>query len=124
MKFSEDLGGSRYRISAYGEGWVKVNQDILQTSFLVSPQTLVTDWQPRNIHELEPAHLEPLFAIGADIILIGTGITQHFPSPAIWKALVQHGIGFEIMTTDAACRTYNVLLSEARRVAAAFLLAQ
>ncbi len=76
------------------------------------------------MQDMQVQHLEPLFAIGAEVILIGTGTTQHFPQPEIWKALVQHGIGFEIMTTDAACRTYNVLLSEARRVVAAFLLPQ
>lgn len=124
MKFSEELGGANYRITGYGDNWVMVNQNRLANSFLVGPQTLITDWQPRHMQDMQIQHLEPLFAIGAEVILIGTGTTQHFPQPEIWKALVQHGIGFEIMTTDAACRTYNVLLSEARRVVAAFLLPQ
>ncbi|WML90529.1 Mth938-like domain-containing protein [Thiothrix lacustris] len=122
MKFSEDMGGASYRITGYGEGWVRVNQDKLTNSFLIGPQALISDWQPQSIQTLQPEHLQALFDIGAEVILIGTGENQHFPTPEIWKALVQHGVGFEVMTTAAACRTYNVLLSEARRVAAAFFL--
>lgn len=122
MKFSEELNSAHYHITGYGDTWVAVNQNTLSSSFLIGSQTLISDWQPQAIQDLQPAHLEPLFAMGAEVILIGTGQTQRFPSPAIWKALVQHGVGFEIMTTAAACRTYNVLLSEARRVVAAFFL--
>lgn len=122
MKFSEEASGNHYRITRYGEGWIQVNQEKLVSSFLIGPQTLITDWQPEDMAELTPQHLPPLFGIGAEVILIGTGSRQQLPSAETWKALVQHGIGFEIMTTDAACRTYNVLLSEARRVAAAFFV--
>jgi uncharacterized protein len=123
MKFSEESAGNAYRITGYGNGWVQVNQQRLTRSFLLGPQTLMTDWQPATMAELTPQHLQALFAIGAEVILIGTGNRQQLPQAEIWKALVQNGIGFEIMSTDAACRTYNVLLSEARRVAAAFFVA-
>jgi Uncharacterized conserved protein len=122
MKFSEELNSAHYRITGYDDAWIAVNQNTLTSSFLVGSQTLITDWQPQSILELQPTHLEPLFAIGAEVILIGTGKNQQFPQPDTWKVLVQHGVGFEVMTTAAACRTYNVLLSEARRVAAAFFL--
>jgi uncharacterized protein len=122
MKFSEDMGSTNYRITGYSDEWVAVNQEKLAHSFLIGPQTLISNWQPQSIEALQPSHLEALFAIGAEVILIGTGTNQHFPKPETWKALVQHGVGFEVMTTAAACRTYNVLLSEARRVAAAFFL--
>lgn len=122
MKFSEDMGDAYYRITGYGENWVKVNQETLTTSFLLGPQTLDTGWRPARMEELTPEDLTPLFAIGAEVIIIGTGAKQVLPTATTWKALVQNGIGFEIMSTDAACRTYNVLLSEARRVAAAFFV--
>ena len=122
MKFSEDMGGASYRITGYDKGWVRVNQDKLTNSFLIGPQALISDGQPQSIQTLQPEHLQALFDIGAEVILIGTGENQHFPTPETWKALVEHGVGFEVMTTAAACRTYNVLLSEARRVAAAFFL--
>ncbi len=122
MKFSEDMGDAYYRITGYGENWVKVNQETLTTSFLLGPQTLDSGWRPSRMEELTPDDLTPLFAIGAEVIIIGTGSKQVLPTTTTWKALVQNGIGFEIMSTDAACRTYNVLLSEARRVAAAFFV--
>lgn len=122
MKFSEDMGDASYRITGYGENWIKVNQEVLTTSFLLGPQTLDSDWRPVNMRDLLPEDLSPLFAIGAEVIIIGTGIKQELPTAAAWKALVQNGTGFEVMSTDAACRTYNILLSEARRVAAAFFI--
>ena len=122
MKFSEDMGGSTYRITGYGEAWVAVNYERLTNSFLIGSQTLISDWQPQTLAELQPAHLDALFAIGAEVILIGTGKSQQLPPAEVWKTLVQHGVGFEVMTTAATCRTYNVLLSEARRVAAAFFV--
>ncbi|MEN9502758.1 MAG: hypothetical protein RI964_2043 [Pseudomonadota bacterium] len=120
MKFSEDKGDARYRITGYGEGWVGVNQEQLRQSFIIMPDQLITDWQPQHINELTAAHLQPLFAMNAQIILLGSGTTQQFPQPEVWHALVQNGIGFEIMSTDAACRTYHLLSSEDRRVVAAF----
>lgn len=122
MKFNEDTGDAYYRITGYGESWIKVNQETLTSSFLLGPQTLNVNWRPNGMEDLTPDDLTPLFAIGAEVIIIGTGSKQVLPSATIWKTLVQHGVGFEIMTTDAACRTYNVLLSETRRAAAAFFL--
>ena len=122
MKFSEDKGDAHYRITGYGDGWVGVNQDQMQSSFIIMPDQLFTDWQPQRIHELTAANLQPLLAMNAQIILLGTGTTQIFPQPDVWFALVQNGIGFEIMSTDAACRTYNLLSAEDRRVAAAFFI--
>ena len=122
MKFSEDKGDAHYRITGYGDGWVGVNQDQIRSSFIIMPDQLCTDWQPQTMQELSVAHLQPLFAMNAQIILLGTGTTQVFPVSEVWFALVQNGIGFEIMSTDAACRTYNLLSAEDRRVAAAFFI--
>lgn len=122
MKFSEDIANASYRISGYGVDWVQVNQQRLTSSFLIGSDTLITNWQPQSLADLEAQHLTALFDIGAEVVLIGTGKHQQLPSPAVWQALVSNGVGFEIMTTAAVCRTYNVLLSEARRVAAAIFL--
>lgn len=122
MKFTEEISDARYQITGYDTGWVGVNQEKLQQSFIITPQTLLKDWQPRTIQELQPVHLTPLLAMNLEVILLGCGKTQQFPAHETWRTLVQHGIGFEIMTNDAVCRTYNLLLTENRRIAAAFLL--
>ncbi|HXR59504.1 MAG TPA: MTH938/NDUFAF3 family protein, partial [Burkholderiales bacterium] len=60
--------------------------------------------------------------LGLEILLIGTGPTQRFPHPRLTRALMEKRIGVEVMDTQAACRTYNILIAEGRRVAAAILL--
>lgn len=122
MKFSEASSTTTYRITGYDESSISVNQGKLTRSFIITPDKLITTWEPQHITTMTPADLEPLFADGAEVILIGSGTTQAFPPAMVWQALVQHGIGFEIMRTDAACRTYNVLSSEARRIVAAFFI--
>lgn len=122
MKFSEEFADSPYRITGYGAGWIQVNQQRLNRSFLLGGDTLVIDWQPQSLEQLLPEHLDALFALRGDVILLGTGGTQRLPAPEIWRALAGNGVGFELMPTPAACRTYNLLLGEARRVAAAFFI--
>lgn len=122
MKFNEASDDARYRITRYSADAVWVNDQALESSFIISPQTLIRDWRPQSFQGLQATDLEALFALQAEVIIIGCGGKQQLPSPEIWKALVQHGAGFEIMSTDAACRTYNVLLGEARSIAAAFFI--
>jgi len=119
MKFSEDFGNTRFRIRAYGPGWVRVNEQTLSRPFIIRPEQLVTDWPPTGMDQLQPEHLEPLFDYGAEIILIGTGTRHLLPCPATYQALIRSGSGFELMETGAACRTLSVLLSENRRTIAA-----
>src|SRR5439155_16864051 len=72
--------------------------------------------------ELAPEHLAALAALDREIILLGTGARQRFPSPEIMRSLLRSGVGVEVMDVQAACRTYNILLAEDRRVAAALLI--
>jgi uncharacterized protein len=74
------------------------------------------------VAELEAADLEPVVALAPEVLLIGTGVRQVFPAAAVFAALHARRIGFEVMDTGAACRTYNVLVAEDRRVAAALLI--
>ncbi len=122
MKFSEELTNATYRITGYGEGWVRVNDQQLDKNFLLTPNYLKVEWSATSLKTLTLEQLEELLVLEAEVIIIGSGSKQELPPAVIYKHLVKHGVGFEIMRTDAACRTYNVLLSEARRVAAAFFL--
>jgi uncharacterized protein len=80
------------------------------------------DWPPASFEALTAAHLQSLLALKPEIVLLGTGELQRFPRPDIIRPLVEAGIGVEVMTVPAACRTYNILVAEERRVAAALLL--
>jgi uncharacterized protein len=94
---------------------------------MVSAEGGVADWGPAPPDRLRPAelrseHLEPALAMGPQVVIIGTGQRQQFPDPAVYFALLEQGIGVEIMDTGAACRTYNILAGEGRRVVAALML--
>jgi len=109
-------------IRSYARGQVTINREIYRTSVLVSPERIVADWPPQSFVALAPAHFEPVAALAPEIVLIGTGARLRFPPPGLVEPLARAGIGFEIMDTGAACRTYNVLMAEGRRVVAALLM--
>ncbi len=108
--------------TGYGEGSVLVNQQRWERSVIVLPDRLITDWAPRSVAELTEADFALLASLGAEIVLLGTGPTLRFPAPVLSQVLTRQGIGLEVMDSFAAARTYNILLAEGRRVAAALLL--
>jgi len=122
MHFAREDSSSEQLIRAYEQGLVIVGEQQYRASLIVSPGQLVTPWRPRHAAELRREDFEPILALGPEILLLGTGSRLEFPSPSLTVALLQAGIGVEVMDTAAACRTYNILLAEERRVAAALLL--
>ena len=121
MKIHLDSAGSLNRIRDYGPPGVTVNQTRYELSVVVLPDRIL-DWPPQRFDDLSPAHFELLRDLNPEVVLLGTGIRLHFPAPALTRALAEAGIGLEVMDTGAACRTYNVLAGEGRRVAAALLM--
>ena len=122
MKLHLDPATVRNAITGYGEGYVMVNRQRFERSLVVLPDRILTDWPPNRFDELAPEHLAALAGLDREIILLGTGARLRFPRPEIMQALVQSGVGVEVMDVQAACRTYNILLAEERRVAAALLI--
>ena len=109
-------------ISAYAPGAITINEQVIRTSVIVTPERLITDWLPERFEDLSAAHLVRLEELTPEIIVIGTGDTLHFPEPRYMAGFLTQGIGVEVMDTNAACRTYNILHSEDRNVVAALLL--
>lgn len=122
MKFHADSASGQFRITAYGNGYVRVNEEEITVSCIVTPARLIRDWIPQSHTDLRPAHMEPVLRLEPEIVLLGTGPSQHFPAPEVFSEMLQRGIGMEVMSTSAACRTYNILLSEGRDVAAALIV--
>jgi uncharacterized protein len=108
-------------ITGYGDGYVQVNNQRHQSSLIVMADT-VQPWSAQEFAGLKEEDFEKLKALAPEIVLLGTGPTQRFPHPRLTAALAQAGIGVEVMDLRAACRTYNILAAEERRVAAALLL--
>ena len=122
MRFSLDADPNRFSIRNYGPGWITVNDQDIRHSLIVSPDRLILDWPPQTFAELDAAHLAMILTLEPEIVLLGTGRRQQFPHPRLTQALLEQGVGVEVMDTAAACRTYNVIMLEGRRVAAALLL--
>ncbi len=122
MKLHLDPQTAKNAITGYGEGYVMVNRRRFERSLVVMPERLLLDWLATTFEELAPEHLAALAGLDREIILLGTGARLRFPRPEILQSLIRSGVGVEVMDVQAACRTYNILLAEERRVAAALLI--
>jgi uncharacterized protein len=122
MRIQLETGDQANLIRSYAAGQVIVNQDSYTRSLVVLPGQVITGWPPQAFAELTRAHVEALAALHPELVILGTGRRQRFPRAELLAPLVEAGIGWEVMDTGAACRTYNILMSEGRNVAAALLM--
>jgi uncharacterized protein len=107
--------------TGYGEGYVMVNRQRYQHSLVVLSDRIVTDWQPAGFDQLNAGDFALLAELAPEIVLLGTGARLRFPRPELTRALIEARIGLEVMDLQAACRTFNILAAEERKVAAALL---
>ena len=109
-------------ITGYGDGYVEINKTPYAHAVLLSSDGAISDWAVQNFEGLEAHHFAQMVDLKPELILIGTGSRQHFPKPELLKALILAKIGFEIMDSQAACRTYNILVGEGRQVLLALIV--
>lgn len=121
MKFSVVDQSNGYTIQAYTDNSVTVNGAIFSRSLVLMADLIIPDWRPDSFQSLNEADFSAFVEMRPDLVVLGTGQRQQFPDPALYRALIEAGIGIEVMTTPAACRTYNILTSEGRRVISALL---
>ena len=120
MKLHASVPAGRNVITAYGEDYVSVNGTRHTSSLIVTPERVVP-WDVSEFTKITMADFDRLKTLDADILLLGTGPTQRFPHPRLTAPLAAAGIGVEVMDLKAACRTFNILAAEERKVAAALL---
>lgn len=94
----------------------------LSQSCIISPDQLIEDWSATAAQNLLASHMQVVLALEPEIVILGTGSRLHFPVREVAEACYAAGAGFEVMDTGAACRTYNILAGEGRRVVAALLM--
>ena len=123
MKFTLDRPGTLHVVRGYVPGQLRIGEREFKRSLIVSARTLIEDWRPQHIGELTAADLEPALALAPQVLLLGSGPRQVFPARELLAHLYAARVGFEVMDTGAACRTYNVLVAEGRAVAAALIIA-
>jgi uncharacterized protein len=122
MKIAEAGGTGGYLIRSYAPGRVLIGGTAYEEGLIVSPDRIITGWGPQRPADLEPVHVAALTELEPQVIVIGTGVRQLLPEPRVWVPALSLGIGVEIMDTGAACRTYNILLAEGRKVAAGLIM--
>ena len=122
MHIQLETGGQSNLIRAYAAGQITVNQDSYTRSLVVLPGQIVADWPPQTFAELTVAHLAAFVPLRPELVILGTGLRQRFPRAELLAPLAEAGIGWEIMDTGAACRTYNILMGEGRHVAVALMM--
>ncbi len=122
MKIELVSGINRNMIRAYGPGRITVNNVTYATSLLVMPDRVISGWSPETFDQLVEPHFAAIAALEPEVVVLGTGRRLRFPHPGATAPLARANIGIEVMDTGAACRTYNILMSEDRRVVAALLM--
>lgn len=122
MKLHMDNPGLNHRIRACTADSITIGETRYSTSLLVNSEILRPDWPPASIDELQAHHFDAIAELQPEVVLLGTGEHMGFPHPALMRQLYDQRIGVEVMTTPAACRTFNILLAEDRRVTAALML--
>ena len=119
MHFEREPVTEPNAIVGCADGEIRLRNATYTASLIVTRDAVVDAWRPPPLEELVIEDFAPLFGQPPDVLLLGTGRAQRMPPPALFAAFAARGIGLEAMDNRAACRTYNLLLSEFRNVAVA-----
>ena len=122
MKFTLESSSRVNLVRAYSRTELRIGETYVRSSCIVSADRLITDWPPARLEALALQHLQTIFELEPEVVLLGTGERQRFPPADIRAAFTARGVGLEVMDLGAACRTYNILVQEERRAVAALLL--
>ena len=110
-------------VTGTGPGWVRIGATEYRNNLVLLPDAVVEGWAPNGFAALTEEDFAGLLAHKPEMVLLGTGERQQFPHPRLLRALSDARVGVEVMDTRAACRTFNILVAEDRRVAAALVIA-
>ena len=121
MKIQPDIIGVQ-SISGYGAGWIGVGGEKIISSVVIGSRGERLAWNCKRFEDLDARHFEQLAALQPELVIFGSGQQIRFPLGLWIKSLIEQQIGIETMDTQAACRTYNVLAGEGRKVIAALLI--
>lgn len=107
--------------TAYGDDYATVNGEKHEKNLILLPESIIPAWTTATVSTLSEADMQILLGLDTEIVLLGTGKNLRFPPGALLSPFAPAGIGLEVMDLKAACRTYNILAAEGRKVAAALL---
>jgi len=122
MRFTQDSTSAGNLIRAYGSGELRVNDNLYRSTIIVSASAVEAAPDIRGMEDLAGLDPSRILSQGPELVLLGTGPRQIFPAASFRAQFLSAGIGFEVMDTGAACRTFNVLVAEQRPVVALLML--
>ncbi len=122
MKLQSDPHSGANTITGYGDGYIEINKIPYSHAVLLSSDGEILEWAVKSFDELSPADFTQMATLKPELIIIGTGKRQRFPKPELLKTLIDAKLGFEVMDSQAACRTYNILVGEGRQVLLALIV--
>lgn len=122
MQLSREDGNVSNAITAYAAGEIRMRDRVFRASLIATREAVIEDWKPAIIEQLGIGDFVRLLELAPDVVILGTGPKQRMPPPELFAAFAARRIGLEVMDTGAACRTYNLLLSEFREVALALIV--
>jgi uncharacterized protein len=121
MKLHADQNPALNTVTAYGDGYFEINRTRHEGALLLMPEGEVRAWSVTTYEQLAAADFEALLPLQAEVVLLGTGPTHRMPHPRLTAPLARAGVGVEALDSFAACRTFNILKNEGRRVLAVLL---
>jgi uncharacterized protein len=121
MRFTQESSSGINVIRAHGGGELRVNETIYRGALILSASTVIAEPNIHKLEDLTAIDVSRVLALEPELVLLGTGTRQIFPASSFGAQFLRTGIGFEVMDTGAACRTFNVLVGEQRRVVALLL---
>ena len=122
MRFTQESSSGINVIRAHGGGELRVNETIYRGAVILSASTVIAEPNIHKLEDLTAIDVSRVLALEPELVLLGTGTRQIFPASSFGAQFLRAGVGFEVMDTGAACRTFNVLVGEQRRVAALLLV--
>ena len=122
MQISREEGTVSNVITAYAVGEIRMRDRVFHASLIAMRDAVIEQWMPAPVEQLTIDDFARLLALSPEVVILGTGPKQRMPPPELYAAFAARGIGLEVMDTGAACRTYNLLLSEYREVAVALIV--
>jgi uncharacterized protein len=122
MKFTLESSSRVNLVRAYSRAELWIGEEHVRSSCIVAADRLLTDWPPTQLEALKLEHLQAIFELEPEVVLLGTGERQRFPPSDIRAAFAARRVGLEVMDLGAACRTYNILVQEERHAVAALFL--
>ena len=122
MKFHLIQSDNKNLITGYDSNWVEVNQERYHSSLVMTPNQLLLEWPVKSIKDIKENSFEAIESLNIEIILLGTGNIQEHLEPRLIEYFSKKNIAIESMNNQSACRTYNILANEERKVLLALMI--